>query len=74
MIAVDEVNVGVTGRSEKDRSAGGLAGKGVGRGIILSEVSLDLDDAARQKEPSAVPNQNLAEKFASHAPRTASEE
>jgi hypothetical protein len=54
VIAVDEIDVGVTGRSKQDRSAGGFAGEGVGRGIILSEVSLDLDDAARQAQLSGV--------------------
>ena len=74
MIAVDEINVGVAGRSEQDCSAGGVAGGGVGRGIVFSEVSFDFDDAGGEKLRVALAHQHLAEKFASHAPRTAGEE
>jgi hypothetical protein len=72
--AVDEVNVGVAGRSEQDCSARGVAGSGVGRGIVFSEVSFHFDDAGCQMQVFVVAHQHLAEEFASHAPRIAGEE
>src|SRR5271156_29576 len=74
MIAVDEINVGVAGRSVQNCSAGGVAGGGVGGGIVFPEISFDLDDAGRQTELSAVSHQHLAEEFASHAPGSPGEE
>ena len=74
MIAVDEVNIGVSGRTEQDCSAGSVAGGGVGRGIIFSEISLNFDDAGSQAQLSVVPHQHFAKKFSSHAPRIAGEE
>src|SRR5580698_3033519 len=74
VIAVDEINVGVPGRPEQDCGAGSVAGDGMGRGIVLAEISLDLDNAARQAQRSAVTHQHLAEKFASHAPWTPAKE
>jgi hypothetical protein len=77
--AVDEVNIGVARRSEQDCSAGSVAGGGVGRGIVFSEISLDLNDAAGKVRLNAVwlknvTDQHFAEQFASHAARFASEE
>jgi len=46
MIAVDEVDVSVAGRSEKNRVAGGESVVGVGSGIGEAEVGFDLDDAS----------------------------
>src|SRR5580658_3300634 len=74
MIAIDEVNVGVAGRAEQDGSAGGVAGGGVGGGIVFPEVSFDFDDASSEKLLAALAHQHLAEEFASHRPRLASEE
>ena len=74
MIAVDEVNVGEAGRSEQNRSARGVAGSGVGRGIVFSEVGFYFNDAGCQAQLSAISHQDLAEEFASHPPRIASEE
>ena len=59
MIAVDEVNVGVAGWSEQNRGARGVAGEGVGRGIFVSEISLNFDDAGCQAQLSAVSYQHL---------------
>src|ERR1700740_2611730 len=64
MIAVDEVDVGIAGRTERDRSAGGVASSGVGGGIVFSEVSLDLDDTGR-KTGSAFAHQDFSEEVAS---------
>jgi hypothetical protein len=74
VIAVDEVNVGVAGRSEQDCSAGSVAGGGVGGGIVFAEISLNFDDAGREAQLSVVTHQHFAEEFASHAARTAGEE
>jgi hypothetical protein len=45
MIAVDEINVSVTGRAEQDRVAGGSAGGGVSGGIVLAEIGFNFDQA-----------------------------
>ena len=74
VIAVDEINVGVAGRAEQDRIAGGVACGGVGRGIVCSEVGLDFDDAGRQAQLSMAAHQHLAQQLASHPARSAGEE
>ena len=50
VVAVDEVNVGVARRPEQNRGAGGVAGGGVGGGIVLAEVGFDFDDAGGETE------------------------
>jgi len=74
MVAVDEVNIGVAGRSEKDRSAGGVASGGVGGGVVLAEVSFDFDDPGGEAKFSGVADEDFAEKFASYAAGVAGEE
>jgi len=74
VIAIDEINVGVTGRPEQDGGAGGVAGGGVGGGIVFAEISLHLNDAARQVELSVVTHQDFPQQFASDAAWTAGEE
>jgi hypothetical protein len=71
--AIDEINVGMAGRSEEHRVARCMAGSSVGRGIVLYEVSLDFHDACHQTY-FALADQDLAKKVASDASRTASEE
>src|SRR5260370_6158166 len=73
MIAVDEINIAMARRTEQDRGAGGVAGGGMGSGIVFSEIGFYLDDAGRQTGLS-VAHHNLTEKFASHATRIAREE
>ncbi len=46
MIAVDEVDVGMTGRPEEHGVAGGIASGGVGSGVVFAEISFDFDNAA----------------------------
>src|ERR1700691_1050360 len=46
----------------------------MGRGIVLAEISLDLDNAARQAQRPAAAPKHVAETFASHAPRTPAKE
>jgi hypothetical protein len=74
VIAVYEIDVGISGRPEEDGSAGGVAGGGMGRGIALSEVGLDLYDAGRKIVLSRAAHQNLAQQFARYPSRIASEE
>ena len=73
VIAVDEINVGEAGRSEEHGIAGSVASGGVGSGIVDSKVGLDFNDAGGQTS-FILANQNLAEKFASYAARSTSEE
>ena len=74
VVTVDKINVGIAGRSEQNGVAGCVAGGGVGGGIVLSEVGLDLDDAGHPTQLPVVTDQNLSEQFAGHAPRIASKE
>jgi hypothetical protein len=74
VIAVDEVNVGVAGRSEQDRITRGFASGGVGCGVVLPEICFYFDDAGCQTQLSAVSHQHFAEKLASYALWTAGEE
>ena len=46
----------------------------MGGGIAFREVGLDFDDASGQTQLSDVPDQHLAEQFASNGPRVAGEE
>ena len=73
MITVDEIDVGVAGRSEQDRGAGRVAGGGVSGGIVLSEIGFDFDDAGGETGISFA-DQNFAEKVASCAAGAAGEE
>jgi len=74
MIAIDEIDVGVTGRSEQDRGAGSVAGGGVSGGIVLSEIGFDFDDAGGEMQRFRVAHQDFAEKIASYATWAASVE
>ena len=73
VIAVDEINIGMAGGAEQDRSAGSVAGGGVGRGIELSEVGFDFDDAGGETWGS-VAYQDFADEFESHTTGIAREE
>jgi len=45
VIAVDEIYVGITGRSKENGIAEGASGGGMGGGVFFAEVGFDLDDA-----------------------------
>ena len=64
MISVDEVDVGVAGRAEKDGIAEGASGGGVGGGIVGAEVGFGLDDASGENVLAMAADENLAEEFA----------
>ena len=74
MIAVNEINVSVTGRSEEYGGAGRVAGGSVRSGIVFSKISFHLDDAGSKACVPRVTNEDFAEEFASDAARIASEE
>jgi len=73
VIAVDEINVGVPGRSEENGVAGGTAGSGVSGRIVDSEVGFDFDDAGDEAS-LALAHQNFSQKGASDAARAPAEE
>jgi hypothetical protein len=73
VVAVDEIDVGITGRTEQDRSAWSVAGGSVSGGIVLSEVGFDFDDTGREARVS-VAYEDFSEEIASDAAGVASEE
>ena len=52
VIAVDEIDVGVAGRTEENRVARGLAVVGMGAGIDGAEVGFGFDDASGEELPT----------------------
>ncbi len=52
VIAVDEIDVGVAGRSEENGVAWGQAAVGVGAGIDGAEVGFGFDDASGEEFPA----------------------
>ena len=59
--AVDEVDVGVSGRAEEGEVVGGEASVGVGGGVGEAEVGLDLGDAAGEALAVEIADEELAE-------------
>src|ERR1700680_4335975 len=49
VVAVDEVNVGVTGRPEQYRRAFRITRGSVSGGIVLAEIGFDFDDATGEQ-------------------------
>src|SRR5205807_70615 len=74
VIAVDEVDVGVAGKSEEDGVAGRLAGGGVGGGIVDTEIGFNLDDAGGEIEAGSLADQDFAEEVAGYTARVTGEE
>ena len=74
VISVDEVDVDVAGRSEKDGVTKGASGGGVGGGIIGAEVGFGLDDASGEYMAPVPANEYLSEKFAADEAGIAIEE
>jgi hypothetical protein len=71
MISVNEVHVGVTGRSEQYGGAGGVSGGRMGGSILDAKVSFGFNDASRERGLRFLPNvllsnQHLAQKFTRH--------
>ena len=74
MIAVDEIDIGITGGTEENGVAGSISGCGVRRRVVLTKVSFYLNDASCQTKLIGVANQHFSEKFAGHAARITGEE
>ncbi len=74
VITVDEIDVGKTGRAEENGIARGATRSGVGGRIILSEISLDFDDAGGKGCVFAGADEKFAEKIAGDAARGTGEE
>jgi hypothetical protein len=60
VIAVDEVDIGVAGRSEKNGGSSGVAGSGVSGEIVFAEIGFDFDDACGKMEWSIVAEKDFA--------------
>jgi hypothetical protein len=71
VISVDEIDVGVSGRTEENCVAGGASGGGMGGGIVFSEVCFDLDDSAGEKFFALTADEDFPEKFPAYLPRIA---
>jgi hypothetical protein len=74
MIAVDEIDVGITGGTEEYGVAGSISGCGVRRRVVLTKVSFYLNNASCQTQIIAVANQHSSENFVSDAARITGEE
>jgi hypothetical protein len=74
MVAVDEIDVGVAGRSEEDSVAGGDAAIGVRAGIDGSEVGFGFYDASGEEGSAITANEEFAEEFAGDVAGIAGEE
>ena len=74
MIAIDEVDVRVAGRSEEHGGSRCVARGGVRSGVIGSEVSLDFHNAGSDLGSLGLANQDFAKKVAGDAARVACEE
>jgi hypothetical protein len=72
MIAVDEIDIGITGRPEQDGSACSIADGGVSGRIVFSEICFDFDDAGAATRFS-ISDQNFTKKVAGDAAWTARE-
>lgn len=73
MVAVDEIDVGVTGRAEKYGIAQGSTCGGVSSRIVDAEVGFDLDDTSGQLRVAGISDEDLAQELAGYAARIADE-
>lgn len=60
MIAINEINIGVTRRAKQDGGARRVSRGRVRRGIVFPEVSFSLNDPAGQIFRRRPPHQHLA--------------
>ncbi len=74
MIAVDEVDVGESWRSEQDGVACRSAGSGVRSGIARAQIGLGLDEASGENSVGRFAHQQFSEQGARDAARIAVEE
>lgn len=72
MIAVDKVNVSVSGRSEEHRVSGGEAAEGVSGRIVFAEIGFDFDYAGGEADAASdLPGEYFPQEFAGYAARIA---
>ena len=71
MIAVDEVDVSASRRTEQHSVACCLADRGVCSGIIRSEVGFNFNDASSEQLTTLAADENLAEQVRSDEARVA---
>ncbi len=69
MVSVDEIDIGVSWRTEQDFIAGCLAGKCVCCGVIAAHVHLDLDDPARDLPALFPSDQDFAQQLTRYLSR-----
>src|SRR5271165_548821 len=69
VIAVDEVDVGVSGRPKQHGVARGKSGGGMRSRIFFPQIGFDLNDAGCEARAGIVPHQHLAQKLTRHPPR-----
>ena len=74
VVAVNEINIGVTGRAEQYGIAQSPAGGGVSRRIVEAEVSFDFHDAGSEFGGAGFAEQDLAEKLSRYPAGIAGEE
>ena len=60
MTSVDEINIGVAGRTEENGVAGGAAGGGVRGGIGFSQIRFNFNDTSGKKLAAAAADQDRA--------------
>lgn len=73
VVAVDEIDVSMAGRSEEDGVTSGFSGSGVGGGVVFSKVGFDLDNTGAEAGRVSA-DQELSEEVASDATGIAGEE
>ncbi len=74
MIAIDEVNVRVTGRTEENEIPRRLAGGGVSGGIALAEIRFGFDDAASENSARRFADEQFSKQGSRDLARIAVEE
>ena len=74
MIAVDEIDIGMSGRAKKNGIAKCSACRSVSRRILFAEVGFHFNDACGEPCVSGVPNQNFPKELAGYEARVAGEE
>ena len=74
VIAIDEVHISVTGRTEQNGIPRRLARRRVRRRIAFAEIRLGFDNSPRQNSARRFPDQQFPQQRPRHPPRIAIEE
>jgi len=73
VIAVNEVHIRVSRRTEQDGVARSESGEGVRGGIVCAQVGFIFNNASREQFSSLAPDEQLAQQLASYRDRIAIE-